>query len=133
MYQIAVLAEKETLRRHIAREAARFCGERNVFPRIAQYPDQESFFAQVQHAAPVHAIIALSGVDGLNAAEHLRALQPGCRIIWCSDLDFSLQAFRLRADDFMLTPVTSERLRQGLALWLETKNAAQPIPPKMQQ
>ena len=133
MHRIAVLAEKETLCPRIAQEIARFCGERGLFPRIAQYQDQEGFFEEVRHAAPSNAVIALSGVDGLNAAEHLRALQPGCRIIWCSDLDFSLQAFRLRADDFMLAPVTPERLRQGLALWLERRNAAEPIQPQVQQ
>ncbi len=63
-----------------------------------------------------NAVIALPGVDGLNAVEHLRALCPQTRIIWCSDLDFSLHAFRLRADYFLLEPVTEEALRQGLHL-----------------
>ena len=31
---------------------------------------------------------SLPGVDGLNAVEHLRALFPETRIIWCSELDF---------------------------------------------
>ena len=66
-----------------------------------------------------NAVIALSGVAGLNTAEHLRSLCPACRIIWCSDLDFSLHAFRLRADYFLLKPVTDEAFRQGLRVWGE--------------
>ena len=65
------------------------------------------------------AVIALRGVAGLNAAEHLRSLYPACRILWCSDVDFSLHAFRLRVDHFLLEPVTEEAFRQGLSVWFE--------------
>ena len=57
----------------------------------------------------------------MNAVEHLRALCPQTRIIWCSDLDFSLHAFRLRADYFLLEPVTEAALRQGFRIWLDGK------------
>ena len=59
------------------------------------------FFETSQKDAPTNAVIALSGVAGLNAAEHLRSLYPKCGIIWCSDLDFSLHVFRLRIDYFL--------------------------------
>ena len=52
---------------------------------------------------PTVVILALPGVSGLNAAEHLRSLYPKCGIIWCSDLDFSLHAFRLRIEYFYET------------------------------
>ncbi|MEE0576491.1 MAG: response regulator, partial [Faecalibacterium prausnitzii] len=45
--------------------------------------------------------------------------------IWCSDLDFSLHAFRLRADYFLLEPVTEAALRQGFRIWLDQKNQAE--------
>ena len=35
-------------------------------------------------------------------------LFPETRIIWCSELDFSLHAFRLRMDNFLLEPITEE-------------------------
>ena len=57
----------------------------------------------------------------LNAVEHLRTLCPQTRIIWCSDLNFSLHAFRLRADYFLLEPVTEDALRQGFCSWLDKK------------
>ena len=43
------------------------------------------------------------------------------RIIWCSELDFSLHAFRLRVDYFLLEPITEEAFRQGLYAWVEKK------------
>ena len=42
-----------------------------------------------------------------------------------SDLDFSLHAFRLRADYFLLEPVTEAALRQGFCSWLDGKDRAE--------
>ena len=95
------------------------CEAKGLFPQVMQYDDQERFFETAQKEAPTNAVIALSGVAGLNAAEHLRSLCPACRMIWCSDLDFSLHAFRLRADYFLLEPVSEEAFRRGLNAWIE--------------
>ena len=69
---------------------------------IAILTDQEQFFAQTLKTVPTVVFLALPGVSGLNAAEHLRSLYPKCGIIWCSDLDFSLHAFRLRIEYFFM-------------------------------
>lgn len=61
--------------------------------------------------------------------EHLRTLCPKTRIIWCCDLDFSLHAFRLRADYFLLEPVTEAALQQGFRTWLDEKNPAAQLRP----
>ena len=89
------------------------------------YHDQESFFEAARNEPLTNAVIALPGVDGLNAVEHLHALCPQTRVIWCSDLNFSLHAFRLRADYFLLEPVTEAALRQGFCIWLDQKNPAE--------
>ena len=99
MYRIAVLAEEKAERQYYAEIIARFCEDKGIFPKIMQYGEQESFFEK--------------------AAEHLRSLCPTCRIIWCSDLDFSLHAFRLRADFFLLKPVSEEAFQQGLNTWIK--------------
>ena len=121
MNRIAVLTEQEARGIHIEEQISRFCKGKGLFPRIESYQDQEDFFKTVPRAAFGYAVIALPGVAGLNAVEHLRSLCPACRIIWCSDLDFSLHAFRLRVDYFLLELVTEESLRQGLCVWLEYK------------
>ena len=118
MYRIAVLAEQEAERQRYAAQITRFCEAKGLFPQVMQYDDQERFFETAQKEAPTNAVIALSGVAGLNAAEHLRSLCPACRMIWCSDLDFSLHAFRLRADYFLLEPVSEEAFQLGLYTWL---------------
>lgn len=123
MYRIVILTGQESQKSFFTERIFKFCAGRGLFPRIEQYCDQESFFEAVRTAAPENAVIALPGVDGLNAAEHLRALCPTCKIIWCSDLDFSLHAFRLRADYFLLEPVTEAALRQGFRIWLDGKKS----------
>ena len=121
VYRIAVLTNSETRKAFFAEQISRFCSERGLFPNVDGYREQEHFFEAARRIPPTNAVISLPGVDGLNAAEHLRALLPETRIIWCSDLDFSLHAFRLRVDYFLLEPVTEEAFRQGLSIWFEEK------------
>lgn len=119
MYRIAVLAKNEAQENFYSNQISCFCMKKGLFPRIDHYLNPEWFFEAAQKAPPTNAIISLPGIDGLNAAEHLRALCPETRIIWCSELDFSLHAFRLRVDYFLLEPVPAEAFQQGLSVWFE--------------
>lgn len=121
MYRIAVLADQDEARKGYAEQIARFCQTKGLFPQIEGCSNQEQFFENVQKTAPTNAVIALPGVAGLNAVEHLRSVCPACAIIWCSDLDFSLQAFRLRVEYFILEPVSAESFQQGLNVWFANK------------
>ena len=97
MYRIAVLTNSRAQEAFWAEQILQFCAEHCLFPQMDCYHDQESFFEAARCEPLTNAVIALPGVDGLNAVEHLRALCPQTRVIWCSDLNFSLHAFRLRA------------------------------------
>ena len=121
MYRIAVLADQDEARKGYAGQIARFCQTKGLFPQIEGCSNQEQFFENVQKTAPTNAVIALPGVAGLNAVEHLRSVCPACAIIWCSDLDFSLQAFRLRVEYFILEPVSAESFQQGLNVWFANR------------
>ena len=118
MYCIAILTDQEQEGQNCAEYIRNYCTEKKVFPLIEIYQDQERFFGRTRKTVPAVVFLALPGVSGLNAAEHLRSLYPKCGIIWCSDLDFSLHAFRLRADYFLLKPVSEEAFQLGLYTWL---------------
>ena len=124
VYRIAVLTSSRAQEAFLAEQISRFCAEHCLFPKMDCYHDQESFFEAARNEPLTNAVIALPGVDGLNAVEHLRALCPQTRIIWCSDLDFSLHAFRLRVDYFLLEPITEEAFQQGLSTWLDGKKTS---------
>ena len=126
VYRIAILTRSEAQGELLVEQISRFCDERGLFPDLEQYRDQEWFFEAARKMPLTNAVIALPGVDGLKAVEHLRALCPRTRIIWCSDLDFSLHAFRLRVDYFLLEPVTEEGFRRGLLVWLEGRTSIAP-------
>ena len=121
MHRIAVLTNSMAQEAFLAEQLLRFCAEHCLFPQMDCYRDQESFFEAAHNEPLTNALIALPGVDGLNAVEHLRTLCPQTRIIWCSELDFSLHAFRLRVDYFLLEPITEEAFRHGLYAWVEEK------------
>ena len=129
MYHIAVLTSSETQEAFYIEQLSRFCFERGLFPKMDCYRGQELFFDVARINAPTCTVIALPGVAGLNAVEHLRTLFPEMRCIWCSDLDFSLHAFRLRADYFLLEPVTKAAFQQGLYVWLNEKNSVAQLRP----
>ena len=117
MYRIAIVTDSEKKGREYADRLLRFCKEMHVFPEIEIYGEQESFFKNLNYMRPTSALIALSGVAGLNVAEHFRSVRPECGIIWCSDLDFSLQAFRLRIEYFFREPIDEKTFSDGLAVW----------------
>lgn len=125
MYCIAVLAVNEKEGQDYAKYIIDYCTERSIFPLVELYQNQESFFEQIQKTVPAVVLLALPGVSGLNAAEHLRSLYPGCGVIWCSDLDFSLHAFRLRVEYFFMEPVDEQKIREGFSVWLKHSKAMQ--------
>ena len=126
MHRIAVLTNSRAQEAFLTEQILQFCAEHCLFPQMDCYRDQESFFEAAHNEPLTNALIALPGVDGLNAVEHLRTLCPQTRIIWCSDLNFSLHAFRLRVDYFLLEPVTEEGFRRGLLVWLEGRTSIAP-------
>ena len=123
MYHIAVLTNSETQEAFYIEQLSRFCFERGLFPKMDCYRGQELFFDVARVNAPTCTVIALPGVEGLNAVEHLRTLFPETRIIWCSDLDFSLHAFRLRVEYFFMEPVDEQKIREGFSVWLKHSKA----------
>ena len=120
MYHIAVLTKSETQETFYREQLSRFCAERGLFPRVDCYRGQEVFFEVARKNAPTNAVISLPGVDAECSGAPAGAF-PGTRIIWCSELDFSLHAFRLRVDYFLLEPITEEAFRHGLYAWVEEK------------
>ena len=73
MYCIAILTDQEQEGQNSAEYIRKYCAEKNVFPLIEIYQSQEQFFAETLKTVPTVLFLALPGVAGLNAAEHLRS------------------------------------------------------------
>lgn len=122
MYHIAILTDNNNLGHQLAEWTKCFCSGQDFYPVVELFTDSELFFESIKKAKPDGVIVALFGVAGLNASEQLRSLCPECGLIWCSDLDFSLQAYRLRAEYFFKAPPTNEEFCKGLSLWIKPGN-----------
>ena len=122
MYCIAILTDQEQEGQDSAEYIRNYFKEKHIFPLIEIYQNQEQFFAWTLKTVPTVVLLALSGVSGLNVAEHLRSLYPKCGIIWCSDFDFSLHAFRMRIEYFFMKPVEEQKIKEGLSIWFEHRN-----------
>ena len=119
MYHILILADNANLGHQLVEWTKNYCEKQGIFPLIEQYEDSENFYNTLRNSKPSGVIVALYGVAGLNASERILSLCPKCRLIWCSDLDFSLHAYRLRADYFIKTPPTNEELCVGLSVFMK--------------
>ena len=121
MYSIAVLTKEEQEGLIYRKYILDYCTGKGIFPLVELYQSQEKFFEQTRNTIPDLVFLTLPGVAGLNAAEHLRSLYSGCGIIWCSDLDFSLHAFRLRVEYFFMEPVNELKIQEGLKAWFRSE------------
>ena len=121
MYRIGVLTDKKKNWETYAKMISDYCITQKLFPLLETYQNQEVFFKEIQSNVPDIVLLVLPGVDGLNAAEHLHSLFPECGIIWCSDLDFSLHAFRLRVEYFFMEPVNELKIQEGLKAWFRSE------------
>ena len=122
MYCIAILTDQEQEGQNCAEYIRNYCTEKEkFFPLIEIYQNQEQFFGRIRKTVPAVVFLALPGVSGLNAAEHLRSLYPKCGIIWCSDLDFSLHAFRMRIEYFFMKPVEEQKIKKVFPSGLNVK------------
>jgi two-component system response regulator AlgR len=60
--------------------------------------------------------IAMPGLDGIGVARRLAALADPPQLVFCTAYEqHALQAYELRAADYLLKPVRIERLREALA------------------
>ena len=73
MYCIAILTDQKQEGQNCAEYIRNYCTEKKVFPLIEIYQDQEQFFEWTRKTVPAVVFLALPGVSGLNAAEHLRS------------------------------------------------------------
>lgn len=84
--------------------------------------DWPELFEKLEQAEPDVIIIAQDGVEGLDTLTSIHL--PPSRFIWFSDLDFSLQAYRLCVSWFGKKPVTYQKIALALKRCIMVETAA---------
>lgn len=68
--------------------------------------------------------ISLPGITGLELAQHIRETTPGVRVVFVTAHDsYAIEAFRVRAVDYLLKPVSEHRLAETVARLLHAKGS----------
>ena len=121
MYRIAVLTDLKHEGEHYAKVINDYCINQKLFPLLETYQNQEVFLKRYKHMYRYCTSCTTWSRWTQCGKKHLRSLFPGCGIIWCSNLDFSLHAFRLRVEYFFLEPVRDDEIQEGLRAWFRLK------------
>ena len=102
----------------LARERLRMLlAEQPGLQVVAIAKDGESALqaAAAEHPDLVLLDISMPGMDGLDAARRLAALEPAPAVVFCTAYDeHALSAFEARAIDYLVKPVRPERLAAAL-------------------
>lgn len=97
---------------------ARQClAEKEVEAQVTGCADWPELEGMVKLALPDAVIVAQDSVEGLNTITSARLLSR--KIIWFSNLDFGVQAYRLCVPFFCLKPVTHKKMDQALTRFME--------------
>ena len=60
--------------------------------------------------------IALGNMTGVDFAKRIKAVYPHCDIVFCTGYsDYAAQAFELGASDYLMKPVTTEKVRHAIS------------------
>lgn len=112
MWSIVVCDGNKAEREQILEYLRLFSNEKKRRVQVQGAEDWSALFELLQQAEPDIIIIAQDGVEGLNTLTNIHL--PPKKFVWFSDLDFSLQAYRLCVGWFGKKPVTYQKMIQAL-------------------
>ena len=65
--------------------------------------------------------IMIGNMNGVDLAKKIKAVYPGCDIVFCTGYsDYALQAFDLGASDYLMKPITKEKIEHALSMLRQT-------------
>ena len=79
----------------------------NTDDALASLPEKEIDIAFLD--------IAIDHMNGVDLAKRIKALYPCCDIVFCTGYgDYAVQAFHLGASDYLMKPITKEKIEHAL-------------------
>ncbi len=124
MWRIVVCDGDETEREQLLEYVRRYSGERTREVWLEGCAGWPGLVEQLKRAEPDAVIVAQNGVEGMDIITSAH-LPPG-KVIWFSDLDFGVQAYRLCLRWFGTKPVTYRKVEQALLRCTEEEPETEP-------
>ena len=113
MQNIIVCDGNQAEREQLLSYARRWCDGQYHGCTVQGCADWPELASLLKQSEPDVVVIAQDGVEGLDTitSAHL----PPRRVVWFSDLEFGIQAYRLCVSWFGKKPVTHEKMEQALS------------------
>lgn len=112
--KIIVLDDEPMLLKHLSKLIAECIPEAEIFP----FGDPDTLLEKTGEIVPEIAFldIEVGYTSGMEIAKKIKASHPLCNIVFCTGYgEYAAQAFDLGASDYLLKPITAEKLRHALA------------------
>lgn len=117
MWSMIVCNGNEEEREQLIGLARQCLAEKEVEAQVTGCADWPELEGMVKLVLPDAVIVAQDSVEGLNTITSARLLSR--KIIWFSNLDFGVQAYRLCVPFFCKKPVTYQKMEQALTRFME--------------
>lgn len=109
-----IICDPDVKANHLIENSIRsYYRDKNIDVQIRSCGEWQELCKEIRQREADVIIIAQSGVKGLDIITGLNV--PAGKIIWFSDLDFAVQAYRLNVSYFNLLPVTQEKISHALS------------------
>lgn len=112
MQRVVVCDGDSVERKQLLEYIWRFCRENGLEVTAEGCADWPELYEKMRQAEPDVILVAQDGVEGLDTITNMHL--PPRKIIWFSDLDFGVQAYRLCLSWFCKKPVTYQKVEQAL-------------------
>lgn len=96
-----------------SRELQKMLAQMNFY-QITLFDTAYDFTKFVSGRSDIIMVLILSGAPGTETAMSAKEQAPNGKLIWFSDMDFSLLSYRIHADYFGMLPVDNEKIKNIL-------------------
>lgn len=108
----AILLKQLTNRVHEALPESEILSFDNTDDTLAAIPQKKIDIAFLD--------VAIGDMNGVELAKHIKAAYPRCDIVFCTGYsDYAVQAFDLGASDYLMKPVTKEKIDHAVSMLRE--------------
>lgn len=116
---IALIEDSVNEMEHLNHLVQEYFSKRQIFRVVDTYSDGKSFLENWTANAYdlVFLDIMMPGMTGIEVARKIRETDSSCLIIFISaSTEFALQGFEVRAFDYLVKPLTEEKLEHTMSL-----------------
>jgi len=119
MWRVTVCDCDERERAQLIHYVLFYCSQKGLEIQAEGCSDWLGLAGKLRQQKQDIVIVAQNGVEGMNIITSARPLAT--KLIWFSDLDFGVQAYRLCVNYFGMKPVSCQKMKRALDRCMESE------------